>query len=677
MSATSTSGRCTRRRIPAHADATTRHAQDARGRPVLVTALSLLLALAIVSTGCSGSKKREPAGTESSATATLAARATSTPTPEPLAQQIGVRALLPLNDPIELAARYGRTFGKAPASKAFAVEATVGDRRAFTVVRLTSESLEGKVPPEVGAIDAVLLAKSAHAYFYGDVAIEPDPAQVQAAADLFEATVWPAVTAVFGEPANPGVDGDPRIIVLQADLGGAAGGYFSNDDAYLRPVRPLSNEAEMVYVDRTLKPGGAAFSVVLAHELQHLVHARNGVVEESWMNEGLSETASGLVGGAVSSVNSFEARPQTQLNDWTSGSLAHYGASAAFLRYVASRFGGEASLRTLAQSQRHGAAAIDEFLAGTGQSLRFRDIFADWIAANVLNLDAGPYANPGHPVDMRVDQELAAGAGADGEAHQFGTDYYALSGLDEGDFALRFDGRADVPVLPAAMPTDTAVYWANAQDGIDTRLTREVDLTGATNPVLTFRTWYDIERWFDWGYVSASTDGGATWQALTGEQTTVDDPVRASLGPGYTGKSGGGADAEWVDERVDLSRFAGQNVMLRLEYVTDGGTHNAGWAVQNIAIEGSSFRDPDQSDPGWQSEGWLRISKPLPQSYVVRLVEQMTDGSSSVLDVPLDAANRGELTFSGAGVERATLAVAGTTEGTDVTAAYRVELNRR
>src|SRR5207244_1651742 len=125
-----------------------------------------------------------------------------------------------------------------------------------------------------------------HAYFYAEDDLRIDPSAMQAAADDFESSTWPVVTAVFGRPADPGIDGDPRIIVLQANLGGAAGGYYSGDDALPRTVRPYSNEAEMVYLDRTVKPGGAAFNVVLAHEFQHLIHANNDPREESWVNEG-------------------------------------------------------------------------------------------------------------------------------------------------------------------------------------------------------------------------------------------------------------------------------------------------------------------------------------------------------------------------------------------------------
>jgi hypothetical protein len=413
--------------------------------------------------------------------------------------------------------------------------------------------------------------------------------------------------------------------------------------------------------------------VVLAHEFQHLIHAHNDSTEESWVNEGLSETASGLVGGAVSSVNSFEAHPETQLNGWTSGSLAHYGAGAAFFRYLASRFGGDASLGTIARQQRDGAAGVDDFLAAIGQPLRFRDVFADWIAANVLNREAGPYGNPGDPLDLRTDKELAVGARVEGEAHQFGTDYYSLPALD-GSYVLRFSGAGDVPVLPASAIAEGPVVWGNAEDSIDTRLTREIDLSGASEPVLTFRTWYDIERWYDWGYVSVSADGGATWQALAGTNTTLDDPVQAALGPGYSGKSGGGDEAAWIDERVSLAKYAGQKVLLRFEYVTDGGTHGEGWAIHNVAIAGTTFRDPDLTDPGWKSEGWVRIERPLAQTYAVRVIEKLAGGEAAVLDVPLDASSHGELRFSFSGVDEATLAIAGTTEGTNQLSAYAVEL---
>src|SRR5207302_6268271 len=205
---------------------------------------------------------------------------------------------------------------------------------------------------------------------------------------------------------------------------------------------------------------------------------------------------------------------------------------------------------------------------------------------------------------------------------------------------------------------------------------REVELCGATDPALIFRTRYDIEPWFDWGYVSASTDDGKTWRALSGDHTTAEDPVQTAYGAGYTGISGSGQTPAWIDERMSLGQYAGKKILLRFEYVTDGSTHGEGWAIDEINISGANFHDADGSVPGWTSEGWVRIDKSLPQTYIVRLIEKRTNGEASAVDVPLDARGDGELRFSADGVQDATLAIAGSTEGTNQPSPYHVELAR-
>jgi hypothetical protein len=598
--------------------------------------------------------------------------------------RIGPRADLPVADPIALAARYRRTDGAAPVSQPFAGESAVGSSRTFNVLRITPAAASRTAPPEMATIAATLHATSAHAYFYVEDAVGADPAAVQEEADMFEATVWPAITGVFGEPDTPGVDGDPRIIVLQADIGSSVGGYFNSDDTYLSSVRPLSNEAEMVYLSRTLRPGGSLFNLVLAHEFQHLIHEKNDGSEEAWVNEGLSDTAMLLVGGSASNRERFEAAPETQLNAWPFTNAApHYGAAAAFMRYVADRFGGDASLGAIARQQGDGQQGVDEFLAGAGTPLRFQDMFADWIVANVLEGGDGIYGRGSRDVIASVQYELAPGGGAaSGEAHQFGTDNYALTGVYEGgDYVLRFDGEEVVDLLPPSAgdylpqtsPEDGRMRWSNRGDEIDTTMTYRIDLASAEDPELVFEIWYDIEEWYDWGYVSVSTDDGATWTALAGEHTSDVDPVRVAYGPGYTGTSGNGDEPAWVEERVDLSAYTGESIMVRFEYVTDAGTHGEGWAVRNL------YPTASRGNLGWGGEpdldGWIPLGETsLAQSYAVRVILTHDDGAIEVLDVPLDDARDGELRFSTDGVVDAVLAVAGTTEGTQQLAPYTVEL---
>jgi immune inhibitor A len=121
---------------------------------------------------------------------------------------------------------------------------------------------------------------------------------------------------------------------------------------------------------------------------------------------------------------------------------------------------------------------------------------------------------------------------------------------------------------------------------------------GAT---LTFMTWYDIQTHWDYGFVGVSTDGGFTWTALEGNITTSDDPNgNNSEGFGVTGKSGG-----WVAASFDLSAHAGQDVILRFRYETDGSVAYPGWAIDDIVIgEVGFFDDVEYGYGDWTHTGW-------------------------------------------------------------------------
>lgn len=613
------------------------------------------------------------AGTPSPGATVPAITATATPAAT-LGEQIGVRGDIPDADPIDLAFRYGLTDTRAGESKPFEGEKNIGDTREFFVTRITGAAIAQTAPPEIATITATVRAKTEHAYIYIDNALEADPADIEAAAASFEALVWPTVTGVFGFPPTPGVDGDPRVIVLQADLGGAVGGYVSGDDGYLRAVRPFSNEAEMFYMDRTLRIGGGGFDVVAAHELQHLIHVANDSGEEAWANEGLSETAAQLAGGAVSSIGAFEANPSTQLNSWSSqGSGPHYGAGAAFFRYLADRCGGDAVLGLVAQEQADGAAGVEAAVSTCGgdAGLSFTALYVDWMTANLLNSDSDPrFANPTRDIEPRIEFTLSPGDTVEGTATQFGADYYQAESLGDGEHVLRFNGADTVDVLPIPAAPGGGMWWSNEGDEINPTLTYDLDLNGVANPELTFRLWHDIERWYDWAYVAISVDSGTSWTALTGDHTTGDDPIAMAFGVGYTGMSGDGDAAQWVDERISLGAYAGQRVQLRLEYVTDGATYGEGLAFDAIAVSGVATM------PEPVSRGWVNIDTALPQTYCVRLVAEDAAGAPVVRELTLDANGDGELPFDATGLRNVVFAVAGTTEGTRQKAPYTIELDR-
>jgi hypothetical protein len=463
------------------------------------------------------------------------------------------------------------------------------------------------------------------------------------------------VTAAFG--TIPGLGPEQRIILLHARLTGA-GGYFNQGDEFPESIVPLSNDGEILYIDAgALESPGTPYNALAAHELQHLIHYHADPDEEAWVNEGLSQIAAEIVGGGSDWLRTFLLQPDTQLNDWpdTGDSTVHYAASELFFRYLLDRFGGAASARALLAEPGDGVAGVNAYLQRFGTT--FEDVFADWVAANYLDAPSGKYAH--RDLDARVKTKVAIrqpGSG-EGDVSQFGADYLEVD-APGGVFA--FDGADSVSI--GVPPYDGAFWWAGRGDGIDARLTRELDLTGLTSATLRFSFWTQTERGWDYAYAAISTDGGQRWQALSGRHTTDYDPVGNAYGPGYTGDSGG-----WQDEEIDLTPFAGQRVLLRFEYITDDATNLAGFAIDDIEVPEAGFLDTADGDAGWKTEGFQQVRGPLPQRFIVQKVE-----GEQVTRVELDAGNRAEIPLSGP----TTIIISGSTEGTSEPAAYRWELRR-
>jgi immune inhibitor A len=628
-----------------------------------------LAALLLLVGACDGGADRSTAPTATSPSLSPSpAVATPTPTAEPASEQ--AIPVPPPRDVVDLARRLSGLEGAVPTQlNADPPDYTVGQRQDFTVLRLAPFGAS-ETPPATDTVTAVLRLITPHAYFYVEDGMSVYDSELEAAGRNFEEEVYPLITEAFGHERSPGIDGAPRITILLA-LFRNIGGYFFAPDEYPRTVAPLSNERQMVYLGPMLGlPGTVAHTALLAHEFQHLLHFNADEDEDVWVNEGLSEVAAGLISGGSSYGATFLAQPDTQLNAWSTDAYVarHYGASDLFFRYLAKRLGGPEALGRLAATPEDGIAGIRAFLEREDAGFSFEELFADWLVANYLGeyeeltATAAPAALIVEPREESTD------------VHQFGADYIGV-GLVSGDAVLEFDGDTEVPVLPNEPHSGSGQWWANRGDAIDTTLTREFDLSGLSTATLTFWTWYDIEGWYDYAYVEASTDGGRTWTALPGQHTTDEDPIALAYGPGYTGRSGGGSEPAWVEEEIDLTPFVGGgSVLLRFEYVTDAGVNRPGWAIDDIAIPELGFSDNAEADGGWESDGFVRLHAPLRQRFILRLIE--VGEETTVTDVPLDEENHAEVRLSGfgEGLDKAVLVVAGATEVTTETAGYSYSL---
>ncbi len=605
------------------------------------------------------------------ASATVAPAVSEKPTPS-ISESISVPIELPTRDLFAIAQRLGTAAqGGEPLERTVPADpdcCSVGHRQRFFVTDLYAE--------RVYEVYARLRAVSENAYWYVDEAAADNvsDARIGAVADAFERRIRPAIVGNIGDIWRPGVDNDARLTVLNAPLNGAAG-YFGASDEFPRATHPYSNQREMIYMDTgVLRYGGDAYLSVLAHEFQHAVHWHLDAGEDVWVNEGMSEMAAHLSGYRLGFVRDFLETPETQLNFWPddpSKTAPHYGAASLFMAYIAQHYGGYAGLSELAREQGDGVNGVERYLAQFGAT--FAQVFEDWVIANYLDSDDGKYGYSEFDTQALRVESIETDIIETRAQPQLSARYYDIR-FEEGDALVRFDGNALVKQVNTDCRSGRFCYWSGAGDSVDTLLEREFDLSDTDDATLEFWMWRDIETDWDYGYVSASADGGATWALLEGERTTRSNPLGNNFGAGITGKGG------WARERMDLSAYAGEgSVTVRFEYITDEGVNLDGWVIDDIAIPQIGYLDDAESGGEWRADGFRRIDNRLLQTFAVQIIEIGVDGTAAVRKAALAAAGdtqTGEWRIAGFGgrIERAVVVVSPMTHATYRPAEYRLRI---
>ena len=520
-------------------------------------------------------------------------------------------------------------------------------------------------------VTATIREVTDHAYWYAQDGRSVDLNAIKRASRTFESSIHPTNQRLFGVEWIPGVDNDPRITVLFASIPGA-GGYFSSADEYTRIVNPYSNEREIIYVNTDA--GWGNLESTLAHEYQHMIHWHHRPNHDVWLNEGAAMLAQVINGYTLGGVDDdFMREPDTQLNGWQSSpdlARANYGAAFLFLDFLRTYYGGDDIVRAVVAAPGGGSAAVDAALQSTGRTERFADIFERWTLANLLDGEGGAsdakLDYPGRAVSMSISERLTDyPVQHSGSVSQFGTDYIELApSANTSTLQVDFAGAPESRVIASQAHSGDGIYWSNRGDLADTTLTRRFDLRPVQSASLDFYIWFDTEHDLDYGYVEASTDGGATWDTLQGRYTTAANPNGTNFGNGYTGRSADmpGADSlGWLHETIDLGNYAGKETFIRFEYITDDGYNAGGLAVDDISIEAIGWRDDAETNAGgWEEEGWVRVANRLPQTYYLAVVKFAADGTFEVQ--PVQVSEDGNASFNIAGpFDSAVIVVTGTT----------------
>ena len=507
---------------------------------------------------------------------------------------------------------------------------------------------------------------SPHAYWYVEVGGEANRADLERSAEAFEERIYPAVTAVFGSEWSPGVDGNPRVTIVNGSLRGV-GGYFNSSDEYPRAVFSYSNQREMMYINTAYIPiGSVPYFATLAHEFQHLAHWNHDSSEETWVNEGLSELAVSVAGYGARNVRFRLDSVPTSLVNWPLDSErigASYATASLFMHYLAEHYGSREDMRALVASPADGVEGIDQYLRNSGYTQTFRDVFRDWAAANFLDAPYGIYGYSDLNVGARPRKSIDGFSSLESEIPQYAVEYVKLESFN-GPIRVRFSGPSTVPILPEEVGPE-GCWWSNVGDSIDSTLTAGLDFRNVARPALRYEAWYDIEEDWDYAYVQVSTDGGERWQILTAPGMSAENPMGTAFGSGYTGNSGG-----WTTETLDLAPYAGQQVKIRFQYLTDDAIHGPGLCLRSIGIVDAGGTHPIAD---WKPRGFILIDNRTPQTYIVQVIERSAehDAAHRVTVMELDQDNAGSVDIPAPqDTERLVVAVAALAPNTFQPASY-------
>ncbi len=530
-------------------------------------------------------------------------------------------------------------------------------------------------------ITAQLMIISDHAYFWQDMEIAQDvtPEAWASAAESFDNS-YQRVRAVFGSEESLGLDGDPRLFVVHSERVGEVGGYFSETDQLPAVVDAHSNEGQFFFVSNSQTAGIASeyYKETLAHEFQHMIQNNVDSNEEAWLNEGLSMLAQQIAGMRGDNwVENYLVDPDQSLWYWSKNS-ADYGQSYLYLDYLYEQLGAD-FIKSLAANPVNGAVSIDQTLKQFKSSRNADALYMDAISAaffNDLKLQnsALKYQIPNLPVMFPTYESESPISLYQGTVQQYGG-VDILTFIGDNDARLNFRGDQRVKLIPTSAHSGDRFWWSNRNDSSFATLTRKVDLTQAQTATLKYWAWYDIEKDWDYAYLLVSTDNGAHWTPIPTTSSRETDPNGQNYGHGFSGISGNGSEAAWIEETANLNAYAGRQILLRFAMQNNRSVNNFGFAVDDLSIPQIGWNDNAEAEGrDWIADGFIAIHNHVPQVWAVRAVEQKMDGSIRVHDLDIKK-GIGELDIDFSDVRRLVVFIIGQTHYTTLPAAYQVSIS--
>lgn len=137
-------------------------------------------------------------------------------------------------------------------------------------------------------------------------------------------------------------------------------------------------------------------------------------------------------------------------------------------------------------------------------------------------------------------------------------------------------------------------------------------------------------------------------------------------------------DPVWMPQSVDLSAYAGKEILLRFEVVTLPGYDTAGLAVDNLEIAEVNFADGGDAVDDWAFEGFSAVTNAVQQPYIVQAFVAPAGSdlpSINMLIPPGDVAVQGTWSFRLAPGQPMIVAVSPVSDETLVPASFTLSVD--
>lgn len=220
------------------------------------------------------------------------------------------------------------------------------------------------------------------------------------------------------------------------------------------------------------------------------------------------------------------------------------------------------------------------------------DLYLREFTSATISYTLSPGIQFGDPVVYVINTDYGAWIRRDTITKTYGALTMQVS--DDASSSSNWTGTWSTTTDDAYSPTssftesDGGNYSDDASDTYE--LIQSIDLTNATEAMVSFYAKWEIEADYDYCQFQVSTDNGNSWDGqcgnytVEGSSTFWNGSVQPDGEPVWEGSS------DWVLEEISLSDYIGQSIKMRFIFGSDGGVNQDGFYFDDFQV---AFNEDD------------------------------------------------------------------------------------